>query len=172
MQQPPGFIDAAHPNYVSKLHKSIYGLKQALRAWYEKLMNILLSFNFKLSSADSSLFVQNIGSRITIILIYVDDILLTGNSSTYCKDLISQLRKHFPLKDLGESHYFLGLQAKRNANGIFLSQTKYALDLLDIFDMGGAKSCSSPVPANCKLVAQSCTPLSDPTYYRSLVGAL
>lgn len=118
------------------------------------------------------MFVQKHRLRITIILIYVDDIIITGSSSVYCSELIAQLQQHFSLKDLGLVHYFLGLEVNRNANSSFLSQTKYALGLLDKFDMAGAKPCSSPTPVNFKLVANSGIVLQDPSSYRSLVGAL
>ncbi|XP_026435825.1 uncharacterized protein LOC113333613 [Papaver somniferum] len=107
-----------------------------------------------------------------MILIYVDDILITGNSSTYCSELFSLLQTHFPLKDLGDLHNFLGLEVKRYASSIFLSQTKYALDLLNKHDMLGAKPCSSPVCVGTKFSATDGVPLSDPTSYRSMVGAL
>lgn len=155
-----------------KLHKSIYGLKQAPRAWYDKLLNVLVSHDFKPSLADFSLFVQKYGSRITIILVYVDEIMITGNSREYIDQFILQLQSYFPIKDLGELHFFLGLQVKRNSHQLFLSQTKYALDLLEKFNMTGAKPCITPISPHSQLSSSDGTPLSDPSEYRSLVGAL
>ncbi|XP_026458846.1 uncharacterized protein LOC113359421 [Papaver somniferum] len=92
MKQAPGFVDESEPNHVCRLYKYIYGLKQTPKAWYEKLLTVLVSHSFQPSFVDSSLFVQKYGSRITIIL----------------------LKEHFPIKDLGSLHYFLGLEVKRN----------------------------------------------------------
>ncbi|XP_026400358.1 uncharacterized protein LOC113296260 [Papaver somniferum] len=172
MQQPPGFVDQTKPHYVCKLHKSIYGLKQAPRAWYDKLLQIILIHDFKPSLADASLFVQKFGSRITVLMVYVDDIIITGNSTEYISQFINHLKTYFPIKDLGSLHYFLGLQVKRNSENLFLSQTKYALDLLEKFNMTGAKPCSTPVSLSTSLTASAGTPLADPSEYRSLVGAL
>ncbi|KAM2169391.1 hypothetical protein ACFX1Q_038703 [Malus domestica] len=104
------------------------------------------------------------------ILVYVDDILVTGPNSTACKQVIQQLSSLFPIKDLGPLHYFLGLEVKRSSSGIFLSQTKYILDLLSKANMTGAKPCSTPLSTS-KLDHDS--PLcANASEYRSLVGAL
>ena len=81
MAQPPGFTDSDHPKHVCKLCKAIYGLKQAPRAWYHELRQFLLASGFKNSYADTSLFVLNTGGTLIYLLIYVDDIILTGNSA-------------------------------------------------------------------------------------------
>ena len=102
MEQPPGFIDSSKPSSVCKLNKSLYGLKQAPRAWYDKLFQALLSLGFSNSQSNSP--------SLVIISVYVDDILVTYPNSLVCKDVITQLGKLFPVKDLGPLHYFLGLE--------------------------------------------------------------
>ncbi|XP_026416191.1 uncharacterized protein LOC113311580 [Papaver somniferum] len=102
----------------------------------------------------------------------MDDIVLTGSSTSYCKELISTLSSSFPLKNLGPLHFFLGLEVKHNSSGLFVCQTKYALDLLDKTQMVGAKSCSPPSSATTKLSANDEELLENPTEYRSLVGVL
>ncbi|KAM2989920.1 hypothetical protein FF2_003837 [Malus domestica] len=87
MQQPPGFEDAIHPTHVFQLHKSLYGLKQAPRAWYDKLHGALHTFGFTGSKSDHSLFVKR--DPMVFVLIYVDDITITGPSATACKHFIS-----------------------------------------------------------------------------------
>uniref|UniRef100_A0A2N9GLJ8 Reverse transcriptase Ty1/copia-type domain-containing protein n=1 Tax=Fagus sylvatica TaxID=28930 RepID=A0A2N9GLJ8_FAGSY len=109
MAQPQGYIDSTHPHYVYKLHKSIYGLKQAPRAWFESFTTQLLHLGFIASIADSSLFIYHHQQVIAYLLLYVDDIVLTSNSTYFLDNLIIQLRKVFDLKDLGTLHYFLGL---------------------------------------------------------------
>ena len=109
MVQPPSFIDSDHPTHVCKLKKAIYGLKQAPRAWYHELRQFLLTVGFKNSYADTSLFVLNTGGTILYLLIYVDDIILTGNSSAQVDQIFVTLAQRFSLKDLGSLSYFLGV---------------------------------------------------------------
>lgn len=150
MSQPPGFIDPERTNHVCLLHKEIYVLKQAPRG-YEKLSTSLINLKFVNSVADPSLFVHQLGSQITVALIYVDDILLTGSSSAFLKTIISTLQTQFSVKDLGDLHYFLGLEIKRDANTLMLSQTKYVVDLLTRFHMEGAKPSATPIAVSEKL---------------------
>ena len=109
MAQPTGFIDAAQPSHVCHLHKSFYGLKQALRAWFEWFTSHLLTLGFTASIADASLFVLKQGSFIVYLLLYVDDIIIKGSDSTVVSTIISQLLTTFEVKDLGPLRYFLGL---------------------------------------------------------------
>lgn len=88
MVQPPGFEDSINPNHVCKLHRSLYGLKQAPRAWYDKLTAALISIGFSGSQNDHSLFVKQDAS-VVYVLVYVDDILVTGPDSEACKTVIS-----------------------------------------------------------------------------------
>lgn len=112
------------------------------------------------------------GKLLVICLIYVDDILLTGNDSVFIKSIISQLSSSFPVKDLGPLHFFLGLEVKRDKSRLFLSQSKYALDLLKRTNMVGAKPCHSPACPSTKLVPGDGDFLENPTEFRSLVGGL
>ncbi|CAL9003928.1 unnamed protein product [Prunus brigantina] len=114
---------------------------------------------------------KSVADTVTFILVYVDDILITGSSSAVCKQLIGELSALFLVKDLSTLHYFLGLEAHRDASGLFLSQTKYIFDLLQKIAMVGAKPYSSPTSA-VRLDATSGEPLSNPTEFRALVGAL
>ena len=91
MAQPLGFIDSAHPSQVCKLHKSLYGLKQAPRAWFERFTSHLLTLGFTASLIDASLFVLHHVSTTVYLLLYVDDIIITGNNSTAILDIVSQL---------------------------------------------------------------------------------
>uniref|UniRef100_A0A2N9F0E1 Reverse transcriptase Ty1/copia-type domain-containing protein n=1 Tax=Fagus sylvatica TaxID=28930 RepID=A0A2N9F0E1_FAGSY len=110
MAQPQGFIDQSQPGYVCKLHKSLYGLKQAPRAWFERFTSQLENLGFTASSADPSLFIYKSHNEILYLLLYVDDIVLTGTSPSLITNLITKLQQTFELKDLGPLHYFLGLQ--------------------------------------------------------------
>ncbi|TQD68987.1 hypothetical protein C1H46_045480 [Malus baccata] len=169
MQQPPGFIDPSKPSYVCQLQKSLYGLKQAPRAWYDKLFHALVSLGFTNSQSDCSLFVK-LQPFPVLVLVYVDDILVTGPNTSLCQSFIQQLSSLFPVKDLGPLHYFLGLEVHRSADGIFLSQSKYALDLLVKTSMAGCKPC--PTPLGTQKLDHTGALLADPKEYRSIVGAL
>ncbi|GJY44007.1 putative RNA-directed DNA polymerase [Tanacetum coccineum] len=130
MKQPPGFIDPQRPNHVCLLHKSLYGLKQAPRAWFERLSKALFDLGFKGSKTDPSLFIYSRGDTLLYILVYVDDIIVTGNNKGTIDNIICQLGSAFALKDLGPLNYFLGIEIVSHVSGILLSQKKYILELL------------------------------------------
>ena len=113
MIQPQGYIDKRFPDYVCKLRKSLYGLKQVPRAWYQKLSTFLISIGFHGSTADSSLFIYQHGTITCFLLIYVDDIILTGSHSFFLNEVITKLSTAFSLRDLGSLSYFLGIQICR-----------------------------------------------------------
>jgi hypothetical protein len=110
MRQPPGFESAATPNFVCKLDKAIYGLKQAPRAWYSRLSAKLLALGFRASRSDTSLFIYSKNNVTIFMLINVDDIIVTGSSQETIAALLSDLKQDFALKDLGDSHYFMGIE--------------------------------------------------------------
>lgn len=130
MKQPFGYKDPDHPNFVCRLTKALYGLKQAHRAWFAVFSGFLLQQGFIQSKADSSLFIKKSDSDITLVLVYVDDILITGGNTAYISELISVLSSKFVMKDLGCLSYFLGIEVLYHGSSIILSQTKYAHDLL------------------------------------------
>ena len=110
MPQPPG-LESANHSLVCKLNKVIYGLKQAPRSWFHKLSATLSSLGFSSTKSDSSLFVKFHKTHTMMVLIYVDDIIITGTSTSNIQALISCLRQHFALKDMYRLHYFLGIEA-------------------------------------------------------------
>lgn len=113
MQQPSGFEDVTKPHYTCKLDKSLYGLKQAPRAWFARLSQKLIDLGFSASKADTSLFFF-LKENITIfVLVYVDDIIVASSSERATAALLQDLKKDFALKDLGELHYFLGIEVNK-----------------------------------------------------------
>jgi hypothetical protein len=158
MEQPQGFINNLHPTFVCRLHKALYGLKQAPRAWFTRLSTFLLDIGFTASLVDTSLFIFCSGQVQIFLLVYVDDIILTGTHSTAISALIARLQGEFPLKDLGPLHFFLGIQVTRSPFGLHLCQTKYITDLLSKTHMSGAKSAKSPCPSGSKLSRLSGSP--------------
>ncbi|KAM1393866.1 hypothetical protein ACFX2F_029972 [Malus domestica] len=172
MSQPPGFLYSRHSDYVCKLHKSLYGLKQAPRAWNEKFTSFILSLGFDTTYADSSLFVKQVGSAVVILLLYVDDIIITRNAISVVDDVITALTKEFEIKDLGFLHYFLGIQIIEQADGLLLSQANYVTDLLTKTEMLESKLCATPCLPYNRLLLDDGQPFNNPALYRSIVGAL
>jgi hypothetical protein len=123
------------------------------------------------AKTDTSLFVFHRGQDIAYLLLYVDDIVLTASSTDLLRRIIAALQQEFSMKDLGELHHFLGMQVQRTTSGLFLSQHQYMLDILDRAGMTDCKPCSTLVDLNPKLSADG-APISDPTDFRSLAGAL
>uniref|UniRef100_A0A8R7PXC6 Reverse transcriptase Ty1/copia-type domain-containing protein n=1 Tax=Triticum urartu TaxID=4572 RepID=A0A8R7PXC6_TRIUA len=121
MRQPPSYVDSRFPHYVCKLDKALYGLKQSPRAWYSRLSSRLQELGFVPSRADTSLFVYNSGGVITFMLVYVDDIIVTSSSPSAVTRLIADLHTEFPLKDLGDLHFFLGIEVRRSGEDLVLS---------------------------------------------------
>ncbi|KAJ4793674.1 hypothetical protein LUZ62_044920 [Rhynchospora pubera] len=172
MAQPPGFVDDAHPTHVCLLSKSLYGLKQSPRAWFHKLSSTLLDVGFCESQYDPSLFISHHDNHLTIILVYVDDILITGSSPTLITKYINHFHDKFALKDLGLVHYFLGIEVSSSVAGIELSQTKYIMDILNKANMVHAKPCDTPMAAGVQLAKDDGDLFDNPQLYRSIVGAL
>ncbi|GJU56982.1 retrovirus-related pol polyprotein from transposon RE1 [Tanacetum coccineum] len=171
MEQPPGFIDPQFPNHVCKLSKALYGLKQAPRAWFHRLSSFLLAHGFVCSRADTSLFVFTKDSCIMYLLVYVDDLILTGNNESLLTSFTTRLNQEFAIKDLGDLSYFLGLEVSYTNDGLFLSQAKYATDVLTRAALLDSKPVSTPLAANEVFVTGGSL-FANPTLYRSLVGAL
>lgn len=172
MSQPPGFVDPTRPHHVCRLRKALYGLKQAPRAWYDELRSFLISIGFTNSVSDTSLFILKKDRSLVYILVYVDDILVTGNDNFIIQQTLTALAQRFSVKDHEELHYFLGIEAKRGPQGLHLSQKRYILDLLERTNMLGAKPVATPMATSPKLTLHSGSSLTDPTEYRRIVGSL
>nr|KYP52829.1 hypothetical protein KK1_025215 [Cajanus cajan]KYP69810.1 hypothetical protein KK1_009016 [Cajanus cajan] len=172
MKPPEGFQNN-NPNLVCRLKKTIYGLKEAPRAWFGKLAFTLASFGFVSAKCDNSLFIHFTANSITYMLVYVDDILITGNNVDFVQHIISKLNKLFPLKDLGKLHYFFEIEVKSLNDGkLLLSQSKYASNLLHKLKMQDAKPVKTPLATGCKFQSKGTEATEDPSLYRSVVGAL
>ncbi|WVZ20441.1 hypothetical protein V8G54_007763 [Vigna mungo] len=172
MSQPPGFVHPQFPNYVCKLHKSIYGLKQAPRAWYNALRNFMLSYGFTNSRTDTSLFLYHRSDTVAYFLVYVDDLLLTGNNMVFLSTFQRDLAAKFTLKDLGTPHHFLGVEILPTSTGLFLTQHHYIRDLLQSIAMTDAKPVTTPMSSSCDLFAASDASTCNVSEYRRIVGSL
>ncbi|KAH9669827.1 retrovirus-related pol polyprotein from transposon RE2 [Citrus sinensis] len=156
---------------VCRLHKSLYGLKQASRQWFAKFSEAIRSAGFLQSKADYSLLTRKQGNSFIALLIYVDDILITGNDPVSIAYIKKFLHNQFHLKDLGDLKYFLGIEISASRKGIFISQRKYALEIIKDAGLLGAAPINTPMERGLKLSDKS-EPFKDPWRYRRLVGRL
>ncbi|CAL9028585.1 unnamed protein product, partial [Prunus brigantina] len=170
MLPPPGSRRQGE-QVVCRLHKSLYGLKQAPRSWFRKFSSAICGIGFKQSRADYSLFTQAHGSSLTIILLYVDDMIITANDEDAICKLKHFLCSQFRIKDLGPLRYFLGVEVARSQSGISICQRKYTLDILAEAGLLGAKPAKIPMDHDLVLLSTG-ELLKDPTRYRRLVGKL
>ena len=171
MKLPPGMSTTASDE-VCKLRRSLYGLKQAPRAWFEKFRNTLLTFSFTQSQYDSSLFFYKTTTGMVFLLVYVDDIILTGNDIGLITKLQHMLHSTFQMKDLGHLTYFLGLEVHSRDHGLFLNQHKYIQDLIELAGLKDATAVDTPMEVNVKYRKDEGDLLPDPFLYRQLVGSL
>lgn len=130
---------------VCKLNKILYGLKQVPREWYENLKSTLLQWGFKSPKSDFSLFYLYKRILIIFILLYVDDILVTGSHKKTIEKFVEVLDKTFYFKDIGDLKYFLCVEVIRDNSGIYLTQAKYISDLLERLNfLSHLKPCNTP----------------------------
>jgi len=171
MEIPPGFSKDVIAEKVCRLKKSLYGLKQSPRAWFDRFRCALCGMGYKQCNGDHTVFYRHSGRRIAILAVYVDDIIITGDDEVEVKRLKENLSKEFEVKDLGQLRYFLGIEVARSQKGILLTQRKYVLDLLNETGMLGCRPASYPIDPNHKLCAESGDPVNKDRYQR-LVGRL
>ncbi|KAL4353494.1 hypothetical protein GQ457_06G023630 [Hibiscus cannabinus] len=173
MKLPLGYkTDISGSNLVCKLHKSIYGLKQASRQWFHAFYQVVMQFGFTQSHSDHSLFIKGSGNDMVVLLVYVDDIILAGKDPKLLTDVRIFLQQHFKLKDLGTLKYFLGFEIARNQTGISLSQRQYAFQLLEETSSLSKKPAELPLTPSHKLSKDEGQLIDDPQLYRSLLGRL
>jgi hypothetical protein len=171
IEQPQGFEVEDRKSHVCRLKKALYGLKQAPRAWYGRIDSFLTSLGFTKSKADSNLYFKIMDNEPVILLLYVDDLFLTGEEKLIieCKQ---RLAAEFEMKDLGLMHYFLGLEVWQSPERIFLNQGKYTVEILKRFDMLECKSMNTPMEVKLKLLVDTSSDLIDATLYRQIIGSL
>jgi hypothetical protein len=170
--QPTGFVNAANPDLVCRLNRSLYSLKQAPRAWYSRFTTYLTSIGFVEAKSDTSLFIYRRGEDLVYLLLYVDDIVLTASTIDLLQRTIITLQQEFAMKDLGPLHHFLGITIECRPQGLFLHQRQYALDILERAGMSDCKPYSTPVDTQAKLSEDDGPPVADATSYWSLTSAL
>ncbi|CAM8880521.1 unnamed protein product [Rhodiola kirilowii] len=146
MKTPPGFyISAKEQGLVCKLKRSIYGLKQASCQWFSRFSDAIIEFGFVQSLEDYSLFTLKQGVEFLVLIVYVDDVVITG----ICPSLITQIKtfihEKFKIKDPCNVKYFLGLEVARSVDGIFINQRKYVIDILEDYNFNNTIPIQTPM---------------------------
>nr|GEX17396.1 retrovirus-related Pol polyprotein from transposon TNT 1-94 [Tanacetum cinerariifolium] len=172
VSQPDGFVDQDRPNHVYKLKKALYGLKQAPRAWYDMLSSFLISQDFSKGSMDPTLFIHRNGNDLLLVQIYVDDIIFAASTPELCDLFAKIMCSKFKMSMMGKISFFLGLQISQSPRGIFINQSKYALESLKKY---GFKSCDpvdTPMVEKSKLDEDKEEKAVDPLHYHGMIGTL
>jgi len=170
IEQPEGFEIFSNESHVCRLKRALYGLKQAPCSWYTRIDNYFTGLGFSKSEVDPNLYQIVVEGKLLIIVLYVDDLILTGDELLIlsCKD---DLAKEFEMKDLGLL-YFLGLEIWHRSDGLFVSQGRYAWEILEKFNMHGYKLVDTPLPGGWRKEDVTLAEEVDATIYRQLVGSL
>ena len=172
MVPPPGFSKGFRFNEVCRLKNALYGLKQSPRAWFGRFTAAMKTCGYQQSNSDHTLFLKRKGQLVTCLIIYVDDMIITGNDKEEFAELRHQLFKEFEMKDLGRLKYFLGIEVLRSKRGIFMSQRKYILDMLAETGLVDCKSVKTPIVVNHGLKMIEGAELADKERYQRLIGKL
>jgi hypothetical protein len=171
IENPEGFEIFSNDSHVCQLKRALYGLKQAPHAWYTRIDIYFTVLGFTKSETDANLYQIAVEGKLLIIVIYVDYLILTGDEQLIhsCKD---DLTKEFEMKDMGLLHYFLGLEIWQRDGELFVSQGKYAREILGKFHREGYKPMDTPLPGNWKKWDATSGEVVDATVYQQLVGSL
>eukprot|EP00253_Pinus_taeda_P032853 PITA_32853 len=171
IEQPEGFETHEKKSHVCRLKKALSGQKQAPRAWYARIDGYLQKTRFVKSDADPNLYYLVVENEPVTLVLYVDDLFLTG-TSRLIEDYKKNLATKFDMKDLGRMHYFLGLEVWQQKGEIFLGQGRYATKIMKRFRMGDCRSMATPMITNWKKIDALEDKDLDPTLYRQLTGSL
>lgn len=173
MSLPPGFEKGLGPHKVCRLKKSLYGLKQSPRAEFERFGKAVKNCGYYQSQADHTMFYKHsTEGKVAILMVYVDDIVLTGDDIAELERLKKKLAATFDIKDLGTLKYFLGMEFSRSKKGIFVNQRKYIVDLLSETGLLGCKPADTPIEPNVKLQPVKTKKVQNREQYQRLVGRL
>lgn len=172
IEQPEGFKIQGSEHKVYKLHKAIYGLKQASKSWYEKINSVLLGkLHFRRLSSEPCVYFKSNGEELLIIGLYVDDIILFSTKNSAMKSEVKKrLMQEFDMKDLGPANHIIGMRITRNEDCIFLDQSNYIKDILERFNMTDCKTAQTPMETGLKLLKAD--KKEDNLEYRNLIGCL
>ena len=170
VDQPPGYEQKGHESKVYRLKKALYGLKQAPRAWYSRIEAYFIKEGFTKCPYEHTLFIKTAGGgKILIVCLYVDDLIFTGNDQLMLEQLKKSMMIELDMTNLGRMRYFLGIEVLQRTYGIFISQRKYAQEVLERFNMNQCNSVHNPVVPSFKLTKDEEGVEVDSTFYKQMV---
>ncbi|XP_051163516.1 uncharacterized protein LOC127282958 [Leptopilina boulardi] len=175
MTQPEGYeIFKDNVKLVCKLKKGLYGLKQSAKLWNEKLNSILLNFKFLQSQTDSCFYIKRTKENVIFVIIHVDDFLIASKSIEKINETAEFLKGKFQLLDLGFLHCYLGIEVRRNSDGIYcIKQSQYIDNILKRFGLEDAKISNIPLdPGYIKIDKEDQPIMEESEKYQQLIGAL
>ncbi|GAA0145049.1 transmembrane signal receptor [Lithospermum erythrorhizon] len=170
--RPKEFLDVDRPDHVYRLKRALYGLKQAPRAWFERLSIFLMRNGYIRGGVDNTLFIKKERDQFMVAQIYVDDIVFRGVSNQLVKQLVQQMEAEFEISIVGELKYFLGFQINQIEDSIFISQAKYAKNIVKKFGLETSKSKRTPFATHVKVTKDEDGKSVDISAYRSMIGSL
>ena len=172
MEIPEGFQSAGDPTKVCRINRVLYGLKQAPKAWYDRFDKWLQEQGLTRSESDPNLYFSRQNGKLIILLLYVDDLLITGDDEQDIDELKCKLSFEFEMTDLGTASNYLGVKISQTSQSLFINQRGYINKLLDKFGLTNCNPYSLPIDPRVQLQKEMGTAKIDPTQYRSLVGSL
>ena len=170
--QPKRFIDPHFPNHVLYLKKELYGLKQALKAWYDRLTQYLVSHDFTRGQADQTLFIKRENGELIVAQVYVDDTIFGSIKDELAYNFSKLMQAEFEMSMIGELNHFLGLQICQQESGIFISQSKYTKNVVKKFRLESTSSIRTHMIPNVKLIVDLLGKSVDSSLYKSMIGIL
>ncbi|GKC14606.1 retrovirus-related pol polyprotein from transposon TNT 1-94 [Tanacetum coccineum] len=170
VSQPNSFMDPNNPNHVYKLKKSLYGLKQALSAWYDMLYSFLISQDFCKGLVDPTLFICKEGKELLLVQVYVDDIIFAASTPELCDLFAKIMCLKFKMSMMGKISVFLGLQISQSPRGNFINQSKYALESLKKYGFDSCDPVDTPMVEKSKLDEDKEGKAVDSSHYRGMIG--
>ncbi|GJU99044.1 retrovirus-related pol polyprotein from transposon TNT 1-94 [Tanacetum coccineum] len=172
VSQLEGFVDPDNPTHVYKLKKALYGLKQAPRVWYDMFSSFLLSQKFSKGVVDPTLFTKKEGKDILMVQIYVDDIIFASTDPSLCDIFADKMSFKFKMSMMGKMSFFLKLQITQSPKGIFINQTKYALEILKKYGMDSNDPVDTSMVDRTKQDEDLHGTPVDASRYRGMIGSL
>ena len=172
MAKPKGFIDPHFPNHVLYFKKTLYSLKQAPRAWYDRLTQYLVSHGFTRGKSNQTLFIKREDDELIIAQVYVDDVIFGSTKDELAHSFSKLMQGEFEMSMIGELTHFLGLQIRQQDSSIFLSQSKYARNLVKKFGLESASFVRTPMSPNVRLTVDLLGRSVNSSLYRSMIGSL
>lgn len=173
VEQPLGYVKVGQEGKVYKLKKALYGLKQAPRAWNARIDKYFVENGFEKCPYEHALYMKVDANRnFLLVCLYVDDLIFTGNAPTMFKEFKKSMIREFEMTDIGLMSHFLGIEVEQRENGIFISQSGYAKEVLKRFGIESCNPVNTPVESGVELRKSTNGGNVDTTYFKSLVGSL